>query len=395
MFDLDTNVETVSQLTQKIKSKLEDDFSRIKVTGEVSNFTAASSGHKYFTLKDDKAQISCVMWRSTRSSFPMESGMKVELSGSISVYPPRGSYQLVVSSVRKKGLGDLHLAYEKLKQELLELGYFDSDTKKQWNIIPQRIGVSTSATGAAVQDILSTLERRAPFAEVYFYPVMVQGTGSENQIANAIKELDKLDLDVMIIGRGGGSIEDLWSYNTKVVADAIHNANTPIVAGVGHETDTTIADLVADHRAPTPTGAAEIVTLNTIDVIRQTLDENSTQLRNIISYSLDEKMNLMDNVADKLMRTNVKNSLNNYSILLSNLESNLKKDIENKLSNIATKFDNYNKLFTKIDPRIPLQKGYSVIEKDGKRIKSNEILSVDDTVSIIRINQTNKATIKE
>jgi exodeoxyribonuclease VII large subunit len=395
MFDLDTNVETVSQLTQKIKGKLETDFSNIKVSGEISNYTAASSGHKYFTLKDDKAQISCVMWRSTRVAFPLESGKKVEISGSISVYPPRGSYQLVVSSVREKGLGDLHLAYEKLKQELFELGYFDAENKKQWNIIPQKIGVSTSATGAAIRDILSTLERRAPFAEIYFYPVMVQGTGSENQIAKAINELDKLDLDVLIIGRGGGSIEDLWSYNTKVVADAIYNAKTPIVAGVGHETDTTIADLVADHRAPTPTGAAEIVSVNTIDVIRQTLDENSTQIKNIISKSLDEKMNQLDNIADKLMRTNVKNTLNNYSTLLSNLESYLNKGIENKISHITTKFDNYNKLFTKIDPRIPLRKGYSVIEKDGKRIKSEEILSVDDTVSIIRLNQKNTAIIKE
>ncbi len=395
MFDLDANVETVSQLTQKIKSKLEDDFSRIKVTGEISNFTAASSGHKYFTLKDDKAQISCVMWRSTRASFPMENGMKIEINGSISVYPPRGSYQLVVSSVRKKGLGDLHLAYEKLKQELLELGYFDSNTKKQWNIIPQRIGVSTSATGAAVQDILSTLERRAPFAEIYFYPVMVQGSGSEKQIANAINELDKLDLDVMIIGRGGGSIEDLWSYNTKVVADAIHNAKTPIVAGVGHETDTTIADLVADHRAPTPTGAAEIVSVNTIDVIRQTLDENSNQLQNIIIDSLNEKENQLIVIADKLIRTGVNNTLNNYSIKLTNIESSLQKEIENKLLNITSKFENYEKLFTKIDPKLPLEKGYSVIEKDGKRIKSDEKLLPGNEINIIRNKQTNIAIIEE
>jgi exodeoxyribonuclease VII large subunit len=395
MFDLDTNVETVSQLTQKIKGKLETDFSNIKVSGEISNFTAASSGHKYFTLKDDKAQISCVMWRSTRSSFPLQNGNKIEISGSISVYPPRGSYQLVVSSVREKGLGDLHLAYEKLKQELLELGYFDSNTKKQWNIIPQKIGVSTSATGAAVKDILSTLERRAPFAEVYFYPVLVQGDGSENKIANAIDEMDKLDLDVIIIGRGGGSIEDLWSYNTKVVADSIYKAKTPIVAGVGHETDITIADLVADHRAPTPTGAAEIVSVNTIDVIRQTLDENNSQLKNIILDSLNDKENNLTSIIDKIKRTGINNKLDRYETAVNNIELNLKKHIDNELFNFTSKIDSYKKLFNKIDPRAPLEKGYSMIERNGKRVKNTELLSKGDEIKIIRIKQTNKALIKE
>ena len=297
MFDLDNSSLTVSQLTQNIKSVLETGFQGLSVAGEISNYTAASSGHKYFTLKDNNAQISCVMWKSRTTNFQIENGMKVNITGSVTVYPPRGNYQLDVTSMRQQGVGDLYLAYEKLKKELLELGYFDQNVKKEWNLIPQKIGVSTSPTGAAIRDIFSTLERRAPFAEITFLPVKVQGSGSEFEIANAIERLDKLGLDVIIIGRGGGSIEDLWSYNTRVVADAIFNANTPIVAGVGHETDTTIADLVADHRAPTPTGAAEIVSINTIDIISQTLDEKQLFLRNIM-------LNTISNISKDLNNKN-------------------------------------------------------------------------------------------
>ncbi|TNE34377.1 exodeoxyribonuclease VII large subunit, partial [bacterium] len=286
MFELDSNTISISELTQKIKSTLETGFSQVEVVGEISNYTSASSGHKYLTLKDNNAQISCVMWKSRAINFQIENGMKVFAKGSISVYPPRGSYQLDISSLRPQGIGDLYLAYEKLKKELFELGYFDVSTKKKLPILPQRIGVSTSPTGAAIKDIFSTIKRRIPFAEIYFYPVMVQGSGSENEIANAIIELDKLDLDVLIIGRGGGSIEDLWSYNTKVVADAIYNANTPIISGVGHETDNTIADLVADFRAPTPTGAAEIISINTKEIISQTLDENQITIFNILNNNI-------------------------------------------------------------------------------------------------------------
>lgn len=395
MFEIDSNTISVSQLTQKIKSVLEEDFSRIEVVGEISNFTSASSGHKYFTLKDSNSQISAVMWRSTNVSFPIENGMKVNVKGSISVYPPRGSYQLVVTSMRPQGIGDLYLAYEQLKKELLDLGYFSADIKKKWPIIPQRIGVSTSPTGAAIQDIISTLERRAPFAEVYLYPVMVQGNGSEKEIANAINELDKLELDVMIIGRGGGSIEDLWSYNTREVADAIYNAKTPIVAGVGHETDTTIADLVADHRAPTPTGAAEIVSINTIDIIRQTLDENQLSITNSINNSISNYKKELNNKFDRLKSSGIKNSIDLLKLNLDSYEKQLHKQI---LLNIQTKkiqLKNYANVISKMNPTLPLEKGYAMILKDGKRVKPSQLLSKDDKIKIIRNNNENIAIIEE
>jgi exodeoxyribonuclease VII large subunit len=395
MFEIDSNTISVSQLTQKIKSVLEEDFSRIEVVGEISNFTAASSGHKYFTLKDINAQISAVMWRSTNVSFPIENGMKVNVKGSISVYPPRGSYQLVVTSMRPQGIGDLYLAYEKLKKDLLELGYFSAENKKKWPIIPQRIGVSTSPTGAAIQDILSTLKRRAPFAEIYLYPVMVQGNGSEKEIAHAINELDKLELDVMIIGRGGGSIEDLWSYNTREVADAIYNAKTPIVAGVGHETDTTIADLVADHRAPTPTGAAEIVSINTIDIIRQTLDENQLSMTNSINHSISNYKKELDNRFERLKSSGIKNSIDLLKMNLETSEKQLHKQI---LLNIQTKkiqLKNYENVISKMNPALPLEKGYAIILKNGERVKTSQVLSKNDKINIIRTNNENTAIIED
>ncbi|MFA7325570.1 MAG: exodeoxyribonuclease VII large subunit [Candidatus Kapaibacterium sp.] len=394
MFEIDSNTISVSQLTQKIKTVLEGDFSRIEVVGEISNFTAASSGHKYFTLKDSNAQISAVMWKSTNVSFPIENGMKVNAKGSISVYPPRGSYQLTVTSMRPQGVGDLYLAYEKLKQDLLELGYFSAENKKKWPIIPQRIGVSTSPTGAAIQDILSTLERRVPFAEVYLYPVMVQGNGSEKEIANAIIELDKLDLDVIIIGRGGGSIEDLWSYNTREVADAIHNAKTPIVAGVGHETDTTIADLVADHRAPTPTGAAEIVSINTIDIIRQTLDENQLAMSNLINYSISNWKKEINSRFDRLKSSGIKGSIDMIKIQLDNSEKHLRRQMLLSLQNKKTQIQNYENVISKMNPTLPLEKGYAMILKNGERVKATEILSKGDSVKIIRTNNENTAIIE-
>ncbi|MER3329566.1 MAG: exodeoxyribonuclease VII large subunit, partial [Candidatus Kapaibacterium sp.] len=218
------------------------------------------------------------------------------------------------------------------------------------------------------------------------YPVMVQGNGSEKEIANAIVELDKLDLDVIIIGRGGGSIEDLWSYNTREVADAIYNAKTPIVAGVGHETDTTIADLVADHRAPTPTGAAEVVSMNTIDIIRQTLDENQISMTNSINNTINNFKKEISNRFDRLKSSGIKNSVGLLKLNLDNSEKNLRRQMLLNLQNKKTQFENFEKIIKKMNPAYPLEKGYAMIIKDGKRVKATEILSKGDTIKLIRTN---------
>jgi exodeoxyribonuclease VII large subunit len=395
MIEIDSNTISVSELTQKIKTTLELGFNQVEVIGEISNYTAASSGHKYLTLKDNNAQISCVMWKSRPVNFQIENGMKVYAKGSITVYPPRGSYQLDIASIRPQGIGDLYLAYEKLKKELLELGYFSSDIKKPLPLLPQRIGVSTSPTGAAVRDIFSTLERRIPFAEIFFYPTMVQGSGSELEIAKAITELDKLNLDVIIIGRGGGSIEDLWSYNTKVVADAIFTAKTPIIAGVGHETDNTIADLVADLRAPTPTGAAEIVSINTKDIISQTLDENQMKLLNLIEEKLTQLKSEVDSKFEQLNKSGLSYRLDKYKINIDNKSTILEKQIAININRAKVALENYETVMKKVNPLIPLERGYAMLLKDDERVDASTELSVGDEIKIVRKTNTNKATIKE
>jgi exodeoxyribonuclease VII large subunit len=224
---------------------------------------------------------------------------------------------------------------------------------------------------------------------------MVQGNGSEIEIANAINELDKLDLDVIIIGRGGGSIEDLWSYNTRIVADAIHNAKTPIVAGVGHETDTTIADLVSDYRAPTPTGAAEIVSINTIDVIRQTLDENEVSMTNSINYSISNFKKEINSRFDRLRTSRIKGSVDLLKQNLDNSEKHLRKQMLLNLQNKKTQLQNFENVMTKMNPALPLEKGYAMIVKNGERVKSTDNLSKGDAIKIIRTNNENTAIIEE
>lgn len=395
MFELDSNTISISELTQRIKSTLESGYKQVEVIGEISNYTMASSGHKYLTLKDNNAQISCVVWKSREVNFQIENGMKVIAKGSITVYPPRGNYQLDITSMRPQGVGDLYLAYEKLKKELLDLGYFDSEKKKILPQLPQRIGVSTSPTGAAVRDIFSTLARRIPYAEIYFYPTMVQGNGSEQEIAKAIEELDKLNLDVIIIGRGGGSIEDLWSYNTKLVADVIHNAKTPIISGVGHETDNTIADFVADFRAPTPTGAAEIISMNTKEIISQTLDENQSKLLNLMLDNLNNISEEVEYKQERLNKSGLTHSLDKYKLSLSNIETAIIKQMSNNINKKKTTFNNYEVVLNKINPLIPLEKGYAMLLKDNKRINLNIDLQADDEIQILRKNKSNTALIKD
>lgn len=263
----DEPVLTVAQLTRQIRSLLEGSIGQVWVEGEISNHRLQTSGHQYFTLKDASAQISCVMFRGAamRSSVRLADGAAVQVLGDLSVYEPRGQYQLVVKSVQAKGQGVLQAKFEALKRKLHEEGLFDSEYKKPIPKFPRVLALVTSPTGAAIRDMLNILTRRAPWVRVMVYPVRVQGQGAENEIARAIGALNNaaaLGLprpDTIIVGRGGGSLEDLWNFNEEVVARAIFESAIPIVSAVGHEIDFTIADFVADLRAPTPSAAAELV----------------------------------------------------------------------------------------------------------------------------------------
>jgi exodeoxyribonuclease VII large subunit len=262
--DQSTAPHSVSSITQAIRDTLESKFTDITVEGEVSNFVEHRSGHRYWTLKDDKAQISCVLWKSRVSAFKIGDGQKVLCRGRLTVYPPRGNYQFDVYQIRPIGIGALQAAFDALYKKLLEEGLFDLSRKRSIPSFPRKIGIITSPTGAALHDILTVLRRRYPVAEVLFRPAAVQGIGAELEIARAITEVNLLPANarpyVLIVGRGGGSLEDLWAFNEEAVARAIYASKIPVISAVGHEVDVTIADFVADLRAPTPTAAAELAT---------------------------------------------------------------------------------------------------------------------------------------
>ena len=254
-------VYTITQLTRRIKGVLEAEIGSVWVAGEISNWTCAASGHAYFTLKDETSQLSTVMFkgRLDRLRFRPENGLEVLVLGNVSVYERRGAYQLIAEEMQPKGLGALQLAYEKLKKKLSEEGLFDPAHKKKLPLLPKRIGIVTSPTGAAIRDILHVLQRRFANVHVILYPARVQGEGAALEIAAGITFLDQYGVDVMIVGRGGGSLEDLWAFNEEVVARALFASQTPVISAVGHEIDYALSDFVADLRAPTPSAAAEIV----------------------------------------------------------------------------------------------------------------------------------------
>ena len=259
---MNNNYITVGALTRYIKYKIDSDsnLNEVYIKGEISNFKKHSRGHFYFTIKDEESRINAIMFASsTRNiNFLPEDGMKVLVKGKISVFEQTGNYQIYVSNMQQDGVGNLYALYEELKKKLALKGYFDESHKKKIPAIPSKIGIVTAPTGAAIKDILSTLKRRYPLCETILFPALVQGKEAGIDVANKIKIADSYNLDLLIVGRGGGSIEDLWAFNEEVVAKAIYDANTPIISAVGHEVDFTIADFVADIRAATPTGAAEL-----------------------------------------------------------------------------------------------------------------------------------------
>ncbi len=277
------DVYTVSRLNREARSLLEGSFPLLWVEGEISNLSRPSSGHWYFTLKDEAAQVRCAMFRNRNMliRFNPENGTQVLLRARISLYEARGDYQIIAEHMEEAGDGALRRAFEVLKQRLQVEGLFNSEHKKPLPAFPRQIGVITSATGAAIRDILTTLQRRFPALPVIVYPVAVQGTGSAEQIAKMIAIAgQRHECDVLILARGGGSLEDLWSFNEEVVARAIYHCPLPIVTGIGHEIDFTIADFVADHRAPTPTAAAELITPNQFE-LRKRLQHLSTRLQHV------------------------------------------------------------------------------------------------------------------
>ena len=361
---------TVSELTQEIKISIEEKFSQVSVIGEISGFKSHVSGHWYFSLKDANAVIACTMWKGFNSHifFTPQDGMKVIVNGKVTVYPPRGNYQVDVRSMKPAGMGELQAAFEALKQKLSTEGLFDEELKKEIPLIPAKIGIVTAIDGAALRDMISVAERRFPLTELVIAPSRVQGSGAAIEIVQSIKQLNEYkDIDVIIVARGGGSIEDLWAFNEEIVAREIAKSDIPVVSGVGHEVDFTIADFVADLRAPTPSAAMELVTPSKEDF--------GIFINEFISNSYK---NINDIIAK--FRSNVYNELNSYGFRMpldlvrrksqqvDNLIYKLVKNIEQKSVAYRGKLSILTKSIEVHDVIRQLKKGFVLVKQDSQYI---------------------------
>ncbi|MEJ5244610.1 MAG: exodeoxyribonuclease VII large subunit [Bacteroidota bacterium] len=377
-----TNAVSVSQLTQAIKKTLEISFDQVCVEGEISNFKLHNSGHKYFNLKDSGAVINCVMWSGRPLQFEMQDGMKVIVMGRVTVYAPQGKYQIEVSQIQPAGLGDLFIAFEALKEKLNQLGYFDSSRKKPLPKLPLNIGIATSPTGAVIRDMKTTIERRFPKCTIYFRPTIVQGENAAEDIAKAIQELENSPAEVIIIGRGGGSIEDLWCFNTEIVANAIFNCKKPIISAVGHETDFTISDFVADVRAATPTAAAELVTPQPLDDILEELTLFKLHFNRLLKNHINQKRQQIEMNFGKYLKRIVINKINTYTQMIDSLD--FQKIFSQLIQNKRNILSNLELMISSNNPTRPLDKGFALLRHKGIIIKVDEPISKFKSVEIIR-----------
>lgn len=399
---------TISDLNRYIKAKFDMDthLNRVYLKGEISNFKHHTRGHFYFTLKDENSRIAAVMFASSAKSvaFEPEDGMKVLVSGRIALYEATGSYQIYVDSMELDGIGNLYLEFERLKKELAKEGLFSKEHKRPIPRFPKKIGIITAPTGAAIRDILSTIKRRYPICETILFPALVQGTGAKESIVKQLNKAQEYDLDVIICGRGGGSIEDLWAFNEEIVARAIYNSKIPVISAVGHEIDFTIADYVADLRAPTPTGAAEMAVPNLVDLkslieqykiraneavtniikknrIKLESLQNSFVLKNPLSlYEIKEQK--LDSYIDYLNQY-MANKLNHAKLMYEKVINN--KILKSPQSMFDKKKHQYELLLKTIEVLNPmklLSSGYSIVKSNGKVIKNSHDVNLDDVVDI-------------
>ena len=380
------NAVTVTQLNKYLKDRFDEDenLNAILVKGEISNFKNHYTGHLYFTLKDENSLIKCIMFKSyaEKLNFKPKDGMKVMVFGTVSVFERDGVYQIYAKSMMEDGMGDLHEQFEQLKAKLEKEGLFEQSHKKTIPLYPKVIGVLTSQTGAVIRDIINVSTRRNPNVYIRLLPVPVQGPGAAEQIADKIRIMNEKKLaDVLIIGRGGGSLEDLWPFNEEIVARAIYDSEIPIISAVGHETDFTIADFVADLRAPTPSAAAELAVPDIFEVKQKIINYQDRS-----KLALKKKIEIMKLRFEKIMKSRIftdpMRKVMDNSIILDDYM----KRLENSIKEIKTEKKNkYIELVTKLDSISPLKtliRGYSLTEKDGQIIKSTSQINKGDIITI-------------
>lgn len=405
---MDHDFITISELNNYIKNVLDDDvfLNKVYLKGEISNFKAHTRGHLYFTLKDEESRLNAVMFSYQASSlkFTPADGMKVLVKGKISAYVATGAYQIYVESMEQDGLGNLYIEFEKLKKKLSAEGLFDPAKKKPIPKTPKRIGIVTASTGAAIRDILTTIKRRYPICETILFPSLVQGADAAKDIVKKIEIANTYDIDTLIVGRGGGSIEDLWPFNEEIVARAIYNSRVPVISAVGHEIDFTIADFVADLRAPTPTAAAELAVPN-IDTINTYLENainrSTLSINNLIDSKRKTLLNYTSSYVLKKPTAMYEIKEQNLDYLIDRLSKQMKQIVENAhirlyktlssyiLTNpeILYKFKSQNltHLINKLEvlnPMNTLKRGYAIIKKDNKVISNIQKVKKDDIINI-------------
>lgn len=371
--------QSVTELTALIRETLELNFDSLSVTGEISNFKKHISGHWYFTLKDENAQISCAMWKGFNNYvfFTPEDGMKVIVNGKITVYPPRGTYQIDVRSMKPAGVGELQAAFEKLKQKLSAEGLFDEVHKKEIPKFPEKIGVITGADSAAYRDIINIATRRYPLVELIIAPTRVQGEGAAILVANAIREFNKFDdIDTLIVARGGGSLEDLWAFNEEIVARAIFDSRIPVISGVGHEIDFTIADFVADLRAPTPSAAIELATPNRDDIL-EALRNYSDRIEQTTLEKIEGSTEAVNSLLNSYAFRNIENKVNTAIQKVDNLYSSINRSILQLYKNQLQHLKLLEKSIEGFNIEKTLKKGFTLIKQNGKFVERSKQLSKD------------------
>ena len=376
---------TVTALNTYIKNifTMDAGLNNIYVKGEISNCKYHTSGHIYFTIKDATGQIACVMFAGQRSglSFRLEEGISVIVYGNVSIYERDGKYQLYAREITRDGKGILYQKYEELKKLLQLKGYFDIERKKPIPQYAHRIGIVTAKTGAALQDIINVSRRRNPWVQLYLAPAYVQGEAAAPSIVEAIKLLENKGVDVIIVGRGGGSIEDLWAFNEEIVAKAVYECRIPIISAVGHETDTTIIDYVADMRAPTPSAAAELAVFDFM-VYEQTLNEYKYMLDTKIKRKVNEIKNRIENIAVKIKYCSPEYKLLQYRQNSMDYENKLQLAMDNKLKNIRYRMDMYIEKLNGLSPVNKLKSGYSMVTSKDRIVKTVEGIEKGDEVNI-------------
>ncbi len=386
MYSVSPTVYSVTELNNFVKTLLDnnENLKSVFVTGEISNFKNHYSGHMYMTIKDEGGAIKSVMFSSyaSRLKFVPENGMKVIVFGSVSLYSKDGSYQLYITDMQPDGIGALNLAYEQLKEKLFKEGLFNHENKKPIPVFPQRIGVATAPDGAAVRDIFSILKRRFPLAEIVFCPVAVQGASAAPELEKAIRLFNEQKAcDVLIIGRGGGSLEHLWAFNEEVVARAIFESEIPVISAVGHETDFTIADFVADLRAPTPSAAAELAVPDIIE-LKSDLIGLKQHLTVLIKNKIDFEREYLENTEKRISILSPTNKILNSRQELSNLYEKIVNSVELKLNNERGKISVLSGKLNALSPLDVLSRGYSISYKNDSPITSVDGLSNGDNIKV-------------